>query len=244
VHFKIIIPLYNVEKWISTNLASILGQEHKDYEAIIINDCSTDNTLEIVENMVGTDSRFVIKDNIDKCFALKNIAQGIALLEPHDEDTIILVDGDDWLKDKHVLSKVQKVYEEKKCLVTYGSYMTYPGGKSAWNVSKYPPNVIDNSSYRNDPQWRASHLRTFKYGVWKNVKDEDLKDSKGEYFRMAWDLAIMFPVLEMAAHKQEFISDALYVYNRSNPLNDDKINHQLQLRQDQEIRLKKKYAAL
>ena len=242
MHFKIIIPAYNVEKWISTNLMSILGQDHQDFEAILINDCSDDRTNEIATSMVGNDSRFIIKNNKDKCYALKNIATGIRDLKPDDEDVIVLVDGDDWLKDKRVLSKVEEVYKESQCLVTYGSYITYPGGQRAWNVTKYPPSVIDKSSYREDRQWRASHLRTFKYGLWKNVKEDDLKDSKGEYFRMAWDLAIMFPLLEMAAEKQEFIEDSLYVYNRNNPLNDDKINHQLQLSQDREIRSKNKYS--
>jgi len=237
MHFKIIIPAYNVEKWISTNLMSILGQEHKDYEVILIDDISTDRTLEI-------DERFRIEKNSEKCFALKNISRGIRFLQPDDQDVIVLVDGDDWLKDRHVLTKVKNTYAERACLVTYGSYITYPHGKSAWNVSKYPNSVIENSSYRQDPQWRASHLRTFKYDIWKRIKEEDLMNSHGEYYRMGWDLAVMFPLLEMAAERQEYIPESLYVYNRANPLNDDKIDHQLQLECDREIRSRTKYDKL
>ena len=241
MHFKIIIPAYNVDKWISTNLMSILGQEYKDYEVVLIDDISTDKTLEVAERIVGEDSRFMLRKNAEKCFALKNISRGIKFLEPADEDVIILVDGDDWLKDKSVLTKIKNVYEEKNCLVTYGSYMTYPHGQLPWNVSNYPQSVIEESSYRKDPQWRASHLRTFKYGLWKNVKEEDLMNSEGEYYKMGWDLAIMFPLLEMAGGRHEYISDPLYVYNRMNPLNDDKVNHQLQLSCDREIRSRPKY---
>ena len=46
--FSIIVPLYNKEKYISKTLDSILDQTFKDYELIIINDGSDDNSLEIV----------------------------------------------------------------------------------------------------------------------------------------------------------------------------------------------------
>jgi len=241
MHFKIIIPAYNVDKWIATNIMSIKGQQHSDYEVILVDDISTDKTLQSAYDTVGDDSRFVIKENNEKCYALKNIVEGIKYLSPNDDDIIVLLDGDDWMKDRNVLSKVKEVYESTNCLVTYGSYITYPDGISPWNVSAYPQLVIDNSSYREDPQWRATHLRTFKYGLWKKIKDEDFRDSTGEYYRMTWDMAIMFPLLEMSGRRHEYIQDALYVYNRSNPINDDKVDHQLQLSTEWEIRAKQKY---
>lgn len=241
MHFKIITPAYNVDKWISTNLMSVLGQEHQDYEVILLDDISTDKTVQTAKKLVENDSRFKIVVNDEKCEALKNICRGIDMLNPNDEDIIVLLDGDDWLKDKRVLSKVREVYEEKDCLMTYGSYITYPHGQTPWNVSQYPQETIDSMKYREDPQWRASHLRTFKYGLWKRIKTEDLQNSKGEYYMYGWDLAIMFPLLEMSGNRQEYISEHLYVYNRSNPLNCDKINHQLQLSEDREVRQQPKY---
>ena len=41
MHFKIIIPMYNVEKWVQTTIKSILAQTHGDYEVIIVDDIST-----------------------------------------------------------------------------------------------------------------------------------------------------------------------------------------------------------
>jgi len=241
MHFKIVIPAYNVDKWIATNIMSIRGQQYSDYEVILIDDISTDKTLQSAYASVEEDSRFIIKENKEKCYALKNIVEGIKDLVPNDDDIIVLLDGDDWLKDRNVLSKIKEVYDNTNCLVTYGSYITYPEGIRAWNVSKYPQPVIENSSYREDPQWRASHLRTFKYGLWKKIKDEDFRDSTGEYYRMTWDMAIMFPLLEMSGQRHEYIQDALYIYNRSNPLNDDKVDHQLQISTERQIRAKKRY---
>jgi len=63
-----------------------------------------------------------------------------------------------------------------------------------------------------------------KYKIWKNIKDKDLRDLYGNYFKTAWDVAIMMPVLEMAGFdRSQFIKEILYVYNKITPFNDDKL---------------------
>jgi len=54
-------------------------------------------------------------------------------------------------------------------------------------------------------------------------------------------LSFMFPMLEMSGNKHRYIDEVLYIYNRTNPLNDDKVNHSMQLGFEREIRGKKKY---
>ncbi len=51
----------------------------------------------------------------------------------------------------------------------------------------------------------TSALRTFKYKLWKNIKEEDLKNREGKFYEAAWDLAFMFPMFEMAGEKIEFV---------------------------------------
>ena len=81
--------------------------------------------------------------------------------------------------------------------------------------------------------------------MWSKIKIEDLKNTTGEFYKMAWDLSFMFPMLEMCgADKSRYIEKMLYVYNLSNPLNDHKTDHPLQLRLEQEIRSKTKYDKL
>lgn len=46
---SIVVPIYNVSKYLSRCLDSLLGQTNDDYELILINDCSTDSSLEIAE---------------------------------------------------------------------------------------------------------------------------------------------------------------------------------------------------
>ena len=95
----------------------------------------------------------------------------------------------------------------------------------------------------------TSHLRTWKYGLWQKVNKErsflepNVIDDKN-HFANCWDLAYMFPLLELAGSRISFISDVLYVYNRQNPLNVDKLDHSMQLIMEQKIRNMKKYNPL
>lgn len=59
---SIIIPVYNKEQWVRTCLESVLQNELKDWECILVNDCSTDNSLEILKEYVNKDPRFKLID--------------------------------------------------------------------------------------------------------------------------------------------------------------------------------------
>ena len=76
-HFKIIVPMYNVEQWIEKNINSIKSQGYEEFQCILIDDISTDNTVSRVKELVKDDDRFVLHVNTEKKFALQNIYEGI-----------------------------------------------------------------------------------------------------------------------------------------------------------------------
>jgi len=244
VHFKIIIPMYNVEKWISATVKSVKAQSYDNYEVMIIDDMSTDSSYEKTLSLIGGDDRFKLIANQQKRCPLENTVRGIQLCDPKDEDVIVILDGDDWFYSDKTLDIIANRYENTNCLITYGSHIEYPSGNKGNTFMKYPDEVITKSLYRQHPLWLASHTRTFKHLLWKNIKDEDLRDIQGNYYQMTGDLAAMFPMLEMAQERQEYIADIIHVYNRSNPINEDKSDHSLQLSFDKEIRGKTKYPRL
>lgn len=61
--FSIIMPAYNAEKYIEESIRSVLNQTFADYELLIINDCSTDNTVNIVKNYQTKDPRIKLLEN-------------------------------------------------------------------------------------------------------------------------------------------------------------------------------------
>ena len=238
-HFKIIIPLYNCEKYIKQCIENIQWQTYDNFQCIVVDDISTDNSLSIIMKTIGSDIRFRVIANTEKKFALQNIYEGILESKPNNEDIIITVDGDDWLADDTVLEKLNTVYSKSQCWLTYGSYMEYPSGQKGKFSVQIPDYIIENNLFREN-QWMSSHLRTFKYHLWKQIKVEDMLDSEGKFYKSAWDLAFMFPMLEMAGHRSKYISDILYVY-RQHEFNDHQVNHLLQLQYEREIRGKQKY---
>ena len=193
----------------------------------------------MIKHSIVGDARFSLIENNDKKYALANIAMGIEQTNCDDDDVIILLDGDDWLASTRTLTKLCNVYVDDT-LMTYGSYVLSPEGLRGPEPSQYPDKVIKDNSYRED-QWRASHLRTFKHKLWRQIKHEDLKDASGNYYEMTYDQAIMLPLLEMAQERAKFIPEVLYVYNKENPLNVDKIKAKKQFELAQEIRGKQPY---
>lgn len=242
-HFKIIIPFYNVEEWIKICIRSVKAQNYENFHCILVDDLSTDKSAKIVEEEIKNDSRFTFIKNTEKAYALKNIYDAINFSNPNDEDIIVTLDGDDWFANANVLNLLSDTYNEKGCWITYGSYAEYPSGKKGKFAKQIPQQVIDSQTYRQR-EWCSSHLRTFKYRLWKSIKKEDLLDNEGNFYQMAWDLAFMFPMLEMAGTRSEYIKDILYVYNMSNPLNDHKVDNTKQVRLEREIRLKNPYQVL
>ena len=64
---SVILPSYNGEKYIGQSIQSVIDQTEQDWELIIVNDCSTDNTLKICESFANKDKRIkVISNKINK----------------------------------------------------------------------------------------------------------------------------------------------------------------------------------
>lgn len=95
IKFSIIIPVYNLELYISKCLESLLNQSYNNWEAIIINDGSIDNSIEIINCYKDIDSRFkIINKENEGLSAARN--EGILKSKG---DFIIFLDGDDWFEE-------------------------------------------------------------------------------------------------------------------------------------------------
>lgn len=101
--FSILVPCYNISQYIEQCLESVIRQTYKDWEIILVDDGSTDGTVDIIKSYVKKDKR------IKPFFQEKN--QGVAvarniLLRKSTGDYIIFLDGDDWWKSKNVLEEI------------------------------------------------------------------------------------------------------------------------------------------
>lgn len=232
--FIIIVPVYNAEKYIQKCIESILTQDYKNYELVVIDDCSTDNTYKIINDIhTKYNSKFTIHRTASRIGSpIENFIKGIELLSNDKEDVLVTVDGDDWLYSNDVLTYLNKVYQDEEIYMTYGQYA--PLSKSYSNYCKPIP---DTRTYRRRGQWLASHLRTVKRKLFDKINKDDLKQKDGEYYKFAGDTAYIYPIIEMAGKKHmKFIDKVLYVYNDLNPGNEMKVNMNKQLEMAKEIR--------
>jgi len=223
----IVVPSYNNTAFCEQNLRSIYEQEYTNYVVIYVNDCSSDDTLQKVQKIVQEYDqgwRTIVINNTVRRGAMENLYKAIVSCD--DRVVIVTVDGDDWLANSQVLSYLNAVYQNGDIWLTYGQYKEHPTGEIGF-CSPFPHKVIRYNTFRKT-SLPVSHLRTFYAGLFKRIDPKDLKESAHKFYSMAWDKAMMAPMLEMANSHHKFIQDVLYIYNNNNPINDHRVNEHLQ----------------
>ena len=76
---SIVLPTYNGEKYLADSIESVISQTYKNWELIIINDCSTDKTLEIAQSYAAKDNRIKVYSNDENLKVPKSLNRGFSL---------------------------------------------------------------------------------------------------------------------------------------------------------------------
>jgi glycosyltransferase involved in cell wall biosynthesis len=240
--FIIIVPVYNAVKYIEDCLESILSQDYDNYELVVMDDCSTDGTWEKIGqvcNRHGASFSMCRNESRLEC-PLANFIKGVELFSFDKKDILCFVDGDDALAGDDVLPYLNSVYQDPEVWLTYGQFMPMS--------LKYPPfckPIPDTRLYRKSKLWMASHLKTFRRGLFDKINDKDLRGVDGNYYKRVADTAIIYPMIEMCGQKHmRFIEKILYIYNDMNPASEMYTNAIEQERLAKEIREKPCYEEL
>lgn len=103
---SVIIPIYNVEKYIGKCLESLQNQTLRDIEVICVDDCSTDSSVEVVERFIKDDKRFILLKN--------NVNSGAAIARNNGMDVacgeyIYFIDSDDWIDENYLERMVEAI---------------------------------------------------------------------------------------------------------------------------------------
>ncbi len=157
--FSVIVPLYNKAPYVRKALESIVSQTYKDWECIVINDGSFDNSLEVVKNFVDEfkmyDLRFKIVDQKNAGVAA---ARNRGVAESHGE-YVCFLDADDWWEPEFLeeMDKLVKEYPDAGLYAT--NYIYYKPGKThvALNLPRgymnYPEAYCEGSAM---PVWTGA----------------------------------------------------------------------------------------
>lgn len=115
---SVILPCYNEESYIANAIESVLNQSFTDFELIIVNDGSADNTLSIINGFEDSRIRVIDQENLGPGASRNNamkIAQG---------EYMMFLDGDDWYRED-ALEIAYREITQKDCDLTFYQMINY-----------------------------------------------------------------------------------------------------------------------
>lgn len=209
VKVSIIVPVYNVEKYLSACLTSCLNQTLYDIEIICVNDGSTDSSLNILQKFSEADNRIVIVDKENGGLSsARNAGIKVAC-----GNIIMFLDSDDYLSPTACERIWRETLEAPTDIIIFGTNI-FPLVPEPDNwlrrvltvkthrYNKFTPKVLFDEPSAKPFVWRQAFAKKLFYEN-KLFFNEDVKYGEDMVFQLE-----MFPHAESFA----FISDALYNY--------------------------------
>ncbi|MCL1960049.1 MAG: glycosyltransferase family 2 protein [Spirochaetes bacterium] len=155
--FSIIIPAYNVEKYIARSISSVLNQSFQDFEIIIINDGSVDKTIAIIDGYAKETEKINVLNHV------KNESQHVSRIDgvaASKGQYVLFLDSDDYFTDK-ALTILYNEIQKKPCYDFYEfGYIIQPSGKvilpsfkgkdrfpAYFSIDNYPAHTMWNKVY-------------------------------------------------------------------------------------------------
>jgi len=149
---SVIIPVYNVENYLTQCLDSVISQTYNNLEIIIVNDKSPDNSQQIIDKYAAKDSRIksVIHKQNKGLGGARNTGISIAT-----GDYIAFVDSDDYIKPDTYEILVNEIKKNNSDIINFGRIDKYPDTEKIW-VPTYSKQIYTSG--------------------WEDVKDATLKN--------------------------------------------------------------------
>jgi glycosyltransferase involved in cell wall biosynthesis len=136
---SVLTPVYNGEKYLAECIESVLKQTYQNWEYCIVNNCSTDRTLEIAQSYVERDRRIRVHNNSEfvGCDQNGNIAFKLISSE---SKYCKVVHADDWLFPE-CITRMVELAEANPTVAIVGSY-GLRNERVAWDGLRYPSTVV------------------------------------------------------------------------------------------------------
>ena len=215
VKVSIIIPVYNVEKYISQCLDSAINQSLKDIEIIIVDDCGSDNSMDIAYEYAKNDNRIKIIKNSQNMGSFLTRCEGI---KSATGEYILNLDSDDFLDLRACEIASNATKDGYYDVVKFSAYNYENGNTTIFDK------ILENDSFESLEEYANYMYRQKGYPRWSlafilikrdiYLKAFEILDLKCR-ITMAED-ALMNFVLWNLSNKFCHISDILYYY-RNNP---------------------------
>ena len=210
---SIIVPVYNVEKYLPRCIESIKNQTYKDYEVIFVNDGTTDASLQIIEEYAKRDSRVRILTQSNQGLSM---ARNNGLLIAKGE-YIFFLDSDDAIHPQclEILHYFAREYDAYLVCYQYKKCKLNKKIDDNFNINKISIKDI-KFNITKEPIYSIIHVGELKINIeaWSKLYKKELikniKFIKGIYFE---DIPYLFEVVKnISGNKTVIIDEKLYLY--------------------------------
>lgn len=213
---SVIIPIYNVENYLSQCLDSVLNQSLKDLEVICVNDGSTDNSLKILESYAEMDSRV-------KIISQENNGPGNALnngLKYANGKYVLFVDSDDFISKNSLEKVLNNAVSNNSDIVLFNNQEFDEIENTVRPYSYIPENYFANVNYNHFTftfkDIKNTVLNTYFSAASKLFKKEFLEKNNLSFPEETVFEAILFHVKTMLCAKSiSFLPEVAYNYRIS-----------------------------
>lgn len=200
--FSIIIPVYNVEQYLDKCLKSISKQTFLDFECIIVDDGSPDNSNAIIDKYVNKDQRFkVIHQKNMGLSAARNTGLDVAK-----GDYITFVDSDDYIANDYLEKFVLKIASSNADIIICGIIEVFKNYENSRVFANATTEVIKQNILAD----------TWPSFVCNKCYKKELFDNVRFPVGKAFEDLLTIPEVCLNANKIVCIPDKLYYYNRQN----------------------------
>lgn len=215
---SLIIPVYNVEKFLEKCLDSVEKQTYKDLEVIIVNDGSTDGSLKIIEDYVGRNAHFC-------CYSIENRGLGGARnygLGKANGEYIFFLDSDDYVSPDCIEKLADKVEKDKSDISICNNYDVREDGEII---------LAYKNKYKNNPTtvYEERELLFNRVSAWGKLYKRELFEGLEFISREWYEDMRLIPKLYLRARKISYVDDSLvyYVQRRGSIMNNPNLEKNL-----------------
>lgn len=209
---SIVLPVYNVERYLATCLESVRAQTFGDIEIICVNDGATDRSPILLDMAAAADPRIVIVDKPNGGLSsARNAGLAVATGE-----YVLFVDSDDFLHNKAVATIVKTFEKTRAEIVTFGAFVHPTGHSTRWLRRTLRPRKITYDGFEPPLLFKESS-RPF---VWRSAFTREFLVREG----LGFDEGVLFgedQVFYFAAYpvsrRTALIPDQLYYYRAARP---------------------------
>ena len=219
----VIIPIYNAASFLDKCISSVLSQSYPDFELLLIDDGSTDNSGEICDHYAQKDSRVKVihKDN-EGVSSARNIG-----LDQAKGEWITFVDSDDWVHEDFLKKRYELAIAEDADVAYCDVELVYNDHNEYCSTPEVDP---DEDTQVN--RWIISRSTYSPIFLVKKILLDKHRLRYLPNIRLCEDLNLILKVI-MCADKMVHVKESLYYYNKRNP--DSVMNNHLQYRGDLQI---------